>query len=55
MSFFEVSPKTNQNVNEVFTFLVQEILKYKEGKTQNFGEKLKKEGKNKDSKNGCYK
>ena len=27
MNFFETSAKTNQNVNEVFTFLTQEILK----------------------------
>ena len=27
MGFFEASPKTNQNVNEVFNFLVREILK----------------------------
>ena len=27
MGFFEASPKTNQNVHEVFNFLVREILK----------------------------
>ena len=32
MSFFETSAKTNQNVNEVFNFLTQQILKANEGK-----------------------
>ena len=41
MSFFETSAKTNQNVNEVFNFLTQEILKNNEGKTQtSAGDKL---------------
>ena len=54
MSFFETSAKTNQNVNEVFNFLTQEILKNNEGKTDggNFG--LKKEDK-KEGKKGCCK
>ena len=37
MSFFETSAKTNQNANEVFKFLTQEILKTNEGKTQSGG------------------
>ena len=37
MSFFETSAKTNQNVNEVFQFLTQEILKANQGKTQTAG------------------
>ena len=32
MAFFEASPKTNQNVNEVFYYLVGEILKINENK-----------------------
>jgi len=32
MAFFEASPKTNQNINEVVNYLVQEILKSIEGK-----------------------
>ena len=55
MSFFETSAKTNQNVNEVFNFLTQEILKENEGKTQTQGEKLKKGGDGKDGKKGCCK
>ena len=55
MSFFETSAKTNQNVNEVFNFLTQEILKANEGKTAgaNFG--LKKDDKSKENKKGCCK
>jgi len=30
MKFFEASPKTNQNVNEVFDYLVRGILKFNE-------------------------
>ena len=42
MRFFETSAKTNQNVNEVFNFLTQEILKNNEGKAQtSVGDKLK--------------
>ena len=54
MSFFETSAKTNQNVNEVFNFLTQEILKTNEGKTQNTGVGLKKDDK-KEGKKGCCK
>ena len=32
MGFFETSPKTYQNVNEVFNYLTREILKVEEGK-----------------------
>ena len=32
--FFEASPKLNQNVNEVFNYLVGEILKVHEGNIQ---------------------
>ena len=32
MGFFETSPKTYQNVNEVFNYLAREILKVEEGK-----------------------
>ena len=50
MRFFETSAKTNQNVNEVFNFLTQEILKNNEGKAQtSVGDKLKA-GKNKEGK-----
>ena len=56
MSFFETSAKTNQNVNEVFNFLTQEILKSNEGKSQagSGGDKLKAD-KGKDGKKGCCK
>ena len=54
MSFFETSAKTNQNVNEVFNFLTQEILKTNEGKAQNTGVGLKKDDK-KEGKKGCCK
>jgi Ras-related protein Rab-8A len=30
MAFFETSPNTNQNINEVFNYLVGEILKIQE-------------------------
>ena len=55
MSFFETSAKTNQNVNEVFNFLTQEILKANEGKTPSDAQKLKKNGDNKEGKKGCCK
>ena len=56
MSFFETSAKTNQNVNEVFNFLTQEILKTSGGKPQSGtgGDKLSKD-KNKEGKKGCCK
>jgi len=34
MKFFETSAKTNQNVNEVFNFLTEEILRTNDGKNQ---------------------
>ena len=55
MSFFETSAKTNQNVNEVFNFLTQEILKTNEGKTPTAGVGLKKNDDKKDGKKGCCK
>ena len=54
MSFFETSAKTNQNVNEVFNFLTQEILKANEGKTAQNNLELKK-GDKKEGKKGCCK
>ena len=54
MSFFETSAKTNQNVNEVFNFLTQEILKANEGKTAQNNLALKK-GDKKEGKKGCCK
>jgi small GTP-binding protein len=55
MNFFETSAKTNQNVNEVFNFLTEEILKNNEGKTQGGGNiGLKKDDK-KEGKKGCCK
>jgi len=54
MSFFETSAKTNQNVNEVFNFLTQEILKANEGKTTQNNLALKK-GDKKEGKKGCCK
>ncbi len=55
MSFFETSAKTNQNVNEVFQFLTQEILKNNEGKAQGpSGDKLKSSS-TKEGKKGCCK
>ena len=55
MSFFETSAKTNQNVNEIFNFLTQEILKANEGKSPTDTQKLKKGGNNKEGKKGCCK
>ena len=43
MSFFETSAKTRQNINEVFNFLTEEILKTDKEKTQTKGDKLPKE------------
>ena len=54
MNFFETSAKTNQNVNEVFNFLTQEILKSNEKNGSSGGEKLKKND-TKDKKKGCCK
>jgi len=54
MSFFETSAKTNQNVNEVFNFLTQEILKANEGKSTQNNLALKK-GDKKEAKKGCCK
>ena len=56
MGFFETSPKTNQNVQEVFNFLTHEILKSIEGKPQagSGGGKLKT-AKGKDGKKSCAK
>ena len=34
MKFFETSAKTNQNVNEVFNFLNEEILRTNDGRNQ---------------------
>jgi len=42
MKFFETSAKTNQNVNEVFNFLTEEILRTNDGKNQTSGVGLKK-------------
>ena len=55
MSFFETSAKTNQNVNEVFNFLTQEILKVNEGKTSPNNNMALKKGDKKDGKKGCCK
>ena len=56
MSFFETSAKTNQNVNEVFNFLTEEILKSNEGKPQNgSGGKQLNNDKSKDQRKGCCK
>jgi small GTP-binding protein len=53
LAFFEASPKTNQNINEVFNYLVQEILN-SEGKKQTPNIELDN-GKKKKEKNGCSK
>ena len=55
MPFYETSAKTNQNVNEVFTFLTQEILKTNENKNPGGGFGLKNEDKDKKDKKGCCK
>ena len=52
MNFFETSAKTNQNVNEVFNFLTQEILKNNAGKTEKTGATLTA-GNTKSGKKGC--
>ena len=49
-AFFETSPKTNQNVNEVFEYIISENAKYEEKKRNVFniegkrGEKGRKKG-----------
>ena len=53
LAFFEASPKTNQNINEVFNYLVQEILN-SEGKKQTPNIELDN-GKKKKEKKGCFK
>jgi len=35
-AFFETSPKTNQNVNEVFVYIISENSKYEVKKTNEF-------------------
>ena len=52
MNFFETSAKSNQNVNETFTFLTREILKGCENKTTTGGVELKNQKKDK-NKSGC--
>ena len=52
MNFFETSAKSNQNVNETFTFLTREILKGCENKTTTGGVELKNQKKDK-NKTGC--
>ena len=34
MAFFEVSPKTNHNINELFNYLGKEIMESIEGKNK---------------------
>jgi hypothetical protein len=55
MSFFETSAKTNQNVNEVFNFLTQQILKANEGKGPGGNVTLQKTDDKKGGKKGCCK
>ena len=43
MGFFETSIRTNQNVNEVFNFLVQEIMKPNKAGEKDNSEKNKKD------------
>lgn len=55
MAFFETSAKSNQNVNETFTFLTKEILKNSETKTSS-NVTLEKNNRSDKSKNaGCCK
>ena len=46
MHFFETSPKTNQNISEVFNYLVGEILKIKGEKDNNQNKSNEKKSKN---------
>lgn len=55
MSFFETSAKSNQNVNETFTFLTQEILKSSTSKTPENLKIDKPTGNDKKNKEGCCK
>ena len=52
MAFFETSPKTNQNINEVFNYLAKEVLDSIEGKNQTPNIELNN-GRTKEGKNGC--
>ena len=50
MQFFETSAKSNQNVNETFTFLTKEILKGNTGTTSGSGKTITKQEKKKKDK-----
>jgi Ras-related protein Rab-8A len=50
MQFFETSAKSNQNVNETFTFLTKEILKGNTGTTSGSGKTITKQEKKKKEK-----
>ena len=54
MGFFETSVKTNQNINEVFYYLVNEILIIIEEMKEKEGTKLTK-GDTRNHKAGCHK
>ena len=54
MNFFETSAKANKNISEVFNYLTSQILASNDGKSQNQGEKLKKD-QGKATKSGCCK
>lgn len=53
MNFFETSAKSNQNVNETFTFLTREILKGCENKTATGGVALNNNQKGDKKRGGC--
>jgi Ras-related protein Rab-8A len=55
MNFFETSAKTNQNVNEVFTFLTQEILKNMKSSGMPGADNGVKINNKKNQKKGCCK
>ena len=55
MNFFETSAKTNQNVNEVFTFLTQEILKNMKSRLMPGADNGVKINNKKNQKKGCCK